>query len=188
MKHLAHTYHAMYRRRSKSMVFLEKAQKLLKESGEIFGQCIEYFHPQMGSQLYALGLNYFYFEDYENAYEHEMKAYEIFMKLNGELNSDTNAPMNILARIYSKLGRVDEAIEMEHRVIRARKELWGENQFNYFSQYETLAEIYFENHRVEEAVSALRMLLELSEPQADRYADYRNAMQQRLKDYLRAEI
>lgn len=113
-KHLAHTCHAIYEHKDQSVDWLEKARKLLEESGRIFPTCVEDCSPQMGSQLYAMGLNYFYFGEYEKALEYEQKSFDIFMELNGEINSDTNAPMRILAKVYSKLGRYDDAIHNKY--------------------------------------------------------------------------
>ena len=83
------------------------------------------------------------------------------MRLNGEINSDTTAPMRVIARIYSKLGRLDEAVQMQNKVIKIRELLWGKNQFKYFEQLETLADIYIENDKKQEGRQLLVQALEL---------------------------
>lgn len=169
-KHLAHIYHAIYEHKNRAIENIIEAKHCLEQSRKIFESCINDDHPQMGSQWYAEGLNFYHFNDYEKALVYSEKSYKIYLELNGEVNSDTTAPMRVLARIYSKLNRLDDAINMQQRVIDIRGILWGKNQFKYFEQFETLSDIYVENNMIEKGIEILENLIDLI---GDRIEDYK---------------
>lgn len=174
IKHLAHTYHAVFLHVENNNELLIKARQCLNDSGEIFEKCTDPISPYMGSQYYAVALNHYYFGEYEPAMEYAQKSFEIFMEIGGEINSNTTAPMRVLARVYSKIGMFKEAVEMQNRVISARKKLWGEKNFSYIEQFETLADIYFDNGMKEKGLKNLEYILTLindNQLNMDFYAD-----------------
>ena len=180
LKHIAHTYHAMYEHEARNIKYVNNAKKYLEKSRKIFESCIDDMHPQMGSQFYAEGLNFYYLGDYEKALINSQKSFDIFMKLHGEMNSDTTAPMRVLARIYSKINCVDKAIDMQMRVIRVRETLWSKNQFKYFEQLETLSDIYVENNMIEQGIETLENLINLIENRSDDYKFYLEKLNEKL--------
>ena len=68
---------------------------------------------------------------------------------------------------------------MEKEVIEIRGELWGKNQFRYFEQFETLAHIYYDAGRINEAVSSLKNVAELI-GQNPMYSDYLKEIQDKI--------
>ncbi len=197
-KHEAHIYHAIYNRQGKHIEIVEKASHLLKESERLFelninikdkkwgSSCYSYARnlekehdSQRASRYYAQGLNLYYSGDYEQAESYSKKSLEIFDRINGRVDADTTAPMRVLAMIYSKTKRFDEAISMEKEVIEIRGELWGKNQFRYFEQFETLAHIYYDAGRINEAVSSLKNVAELI-GQNPMYSDYLKEIQDKI--------
>ncbi len=200
-KHLSHIYHAIFEHREKNPMYIRKARKCLEDSAHYFaistareetaygskyysfGQTGDTEHDeQTASRLYALGVNHFWSGEYEEALRCESESFDIFMRAFGERNSDTTAPMRILARTYSKLGRFEEAIQMQERVIRIRGQLWGTDQFDYFRQFEALAEIYFDKGDVAEGLQKLKYILELMGDKKELYANYFSKIQKRIED------
>lgn len=187
IKHLAHICHAIYENKEVNVYWIEKARTLLKNSGDIFANCVDECSAQMGSQLYALGTNCYYFGEYERALDYEQRSFDIFMKLNGEIDPDTHAPMVMLARIYSKMGQLDAAVEMQKRVLNTRGELWEKNHLKYFRQYEHLADIYLENGRISEAIEELQNLLECITQENSLYDDYLKKIYDKIDYYKKKQ-
>lgn len=203
LKHQAHIYHACYQHIKEEKDYLDKARIYLDESEDIFNRCLEnpklkwgsnYYSyalnlekehcSQKGSRYYAYALNYCLLEEYEKAEEYAVKSYEEFMKINGEVDPDTTAPMRVLAMIYSKTNRFDEAVNMERRVIEIRGKLWGTNQFRYFEQFETLADIYCEFGKVNEAIHELEHALLLIGDDNVKYRAYREKLENKIMAYM----
>lgn len=191
LKHAAHIYHAMCRYCGNNPVYFEKAYDCLKESEQAFQISISNPETQYGSIYYSYGLdvskehdsqtasryyafayNAFYRGDYEKALQYGEESYRIFMTINGEQHSDTHAPMQVLARIYSKLDRFDDAVAMMNRVAAAREILWGKDTYRYCDCLETIAEICFEHGRTEEGLLQLHTILEHLAHKKDFYANY----------------
>ena len=64
---------------------------------------------------------------YREAYEITNSAYEKLARLLGEKHPDTLDAMNNLALMLSDLGRYDNALTMQEKVLALRKEILGEN-------------------------------------------------------------
>lgn len=162
-KHEAHIYHAMYDSFNTDPEYLQKALQALQISEKLFNECLKddkktkgspcYSYArdlsndhesQLASRLFSQGLNYYYSENYSKAEEFSQRSLEIFERINGRIDADTTAPMLVLARIYSKTGRLDNAISTVKEVLNTRQLLWGGNQQRGLSTYEILANFYID--------------------------------------------
>ena len=200
-KHEAHIYHAMYDSFNTDPEYLKKALQALKISEKLYNECLKdderskgsscYSYArdlsndhesQLASRLFSQGLNYFYSENYSKAEEYSLRSLEIFERINGRIDADTTAPMLVLARIYSKTGRHDEAIITEKEVLNTRRLLWGAYQLRVLSNYEILADFYMEAKRKNEAIKTLKQLAELLSDNP-LYADYLDKIRQKIDLY-----
>lgn len=199
-KHLAHLYHAIYRYGNFDTELLVQAEECLNKSrdlfekvlydekemyGSIFYSCGKNrkmdHQSQSGSRYYAYALNYYLRGNYDLAEQFAQKSYRLYVNIKGESNSDTTAPMWVLALIYSKTGRHQEAIELQKRVIEIRSALWERYQFRFFEQLEILADIYAECGRLSEAVSVLEEMIEGVGDKKDRYKSYFLMIEEKLE-------
>lgn len=201
-KHLSHIYHAKYYHNFSQVELLENALDCLDKSNECFLKAIGSNSTQFGSYCYsfgkdmakdndrqqasrdyAYGLNKFYSKDYDSSIEYSNKSYLLFKEVNGEEDPDTTAPMRVLARAYSKKGWFDDAIDMENKVIKIRERLWGIDNFRYFEQLETLADIYFENNKTHEGLKCLRKLLECVGNKKELFSFYVDKINRKIEQY-----
>ena len=203
LKHLSHIYHAFYQNANADKQLLALAHDCLDKSENFYNKALENEDTQWGSycysyaldldkehesqiasRCYAYGINYYLSEEYELAEKYSIRSFKIYKDLNGEIDSDTTAPLRILALIYARTGRFDEAISTERKVIAVRKQLWGIEQFRYFEQLEALADIYFQAGRFYDAVAELRNLIEsIGEENKRKYGSYVTKIQQKMQMY-----
>ena len=209
LKHRSHIYHAVYQHERRNDEYLVEARKSLKHSGTIFEKLFEevhlfpsekYYqnicdqlfvtldeserklHSQMASQYYAEALNDFYSDKYSEAEKRAKLSLKIFTKLNGERDADPTAPMRVLAQVYSKQGRLTQAVELMEKVIHIREEIWGSANFRHFEYYETLADIYFANGKYPEGIKQLKMAIRLAGNQII-YQSYIQTLKERIEKY-----
>lgn len=138
---------------------------------------------QAASRYYAFATNAYYRSEYVEALEYAEESYGIFLKINGELDSDTHAPMQLLALVYSKLDRLESAIDIERRVINAREMLWGKDTFRYCDCLDVLANIYFEHGKIDEGLNQLNCILENLKDKKDIYTNYIKTIEEKIKKY-----
>lgn len=199
LKHLAHILHAKCQHIGFDTSLLLEAKLCLDESEECFrfalcNQHLEYgsyvyrygldldkeHDSQSGSRYYAYATNSYFRGDYEESLKYATISYELFVKINGEVDSDTTAPMRVMAMAYSKLGKTIEAIEMQKKVVYIRSQLWGKDSFRYFEQLEFLADIYLDNGMLDDACSKLCELTQLLKDDT-LYSDYRRKIALKLE-------
>ncbi len=202
-KHIVHIYHAMFKRIAPKVEYLDTALQFLKESELAFESSklsgddslgsIYYSdgiqdqehekQSQAASVLYAYGLNYYYREEYESAIDYCMKSYQLFLSINGESNTNTHSPMQVLAQAYSKIGKLDAAVALLQRVISDREVLWGKDHYRYCSIVEILADIYYENGKSNESLSLLNSILEYLANRKDFYNVFIERIQAKIRQY-----
>lgn len=137
---------------------------------------------QLASRLFSQGLNYYYSGNYSKAEDFSQRSLEIFERINGRTDADTTSPMLVLARIYSKTGRLDNAVSTVKEVLNTRQLLWGRDQQRGLSTYEILADFYIDAKRKNEAIETLKQLLEkLGDNPL--YADYLDNIRQKINLY-----
>lgn len=201
-KHAAHTYHYAYRYQNQPAEYLELASAYLAESEKAyqisindpeapFGSIYYYYGldtskehaSQAASRYYAIAYNAYYRKNYEKALKYGEKSYHIFLEINGELDADTDAPMQVLTRVYSKLDRLEDAVDMQKRVIINRGILWSKDTYRFCDSVETLADIYFEHGKIKEGIAQLYYILECLESKQDFYTNYIQTINERIRQY-----
>lgn len=202
LKHAAHIYHAICKYKGINKEYLDKAHKCLLESERVFQISVNnldkefgsfYYNfgleadvevkSQIASRKYAFGCNSYYSGRYEEAMMYCEESYQLFMELHGELNNDTQAPMMILSMAYSKLNRLDDAVDMISRVTAAREILWGKDSYRYCDCLDILGSIYLEHGKVDDGLKQLYYILEYLSDKKEIYANYIQTIEDKIEKY-----
>ena len=205
-KRLSQIYLSIYEKLSPDTKYLDISLQLLNESKEVFekldsseitqyssiyflnGKDIEKEHiSQTAGLYYSYALNSFYREDYENALENSQKSYNLFSSIYGEVNSDTQTPLQLLARTYSKTGKFNEAITILKKLISDREHLWKKNHIRFCSYTEILADVYLENNKIEEGIAQLQYILKCLENKKEFYTNYIKHIERKIQKYKKTK-
>lgn len=158
----------------------EETENLLNRSNEILRRQETLNLSQIASQDAAYATLYYLKGEYEKALSFANTSYDAFVSLHGELHGDTLAPMGIKAKILSKLGKGDEAIDLCMRVIDLQIQLLGEKHQAALNRYEALAEIYENLGLVEDALRTLENICSELDARHDTASPFRQRINQKL--------
>ena len=115
---------------------------------------------------------------YAAAYEFVNSAYEKFLRALGDKHPDTLDAMHELAINLSKLGRYEEALTLNEKVLSLRKEIFGDKHPDTINAMESLAAILDDLGRFDEALTLQeKVLATRKEIFGDKHPDTINAMQ-----------
>ena len=192
-KHLAHIYHAKCEKGFKSEALVNKASDMLKECANYFddvNRCPTTTKKEISlfcSYWYALSLNE-YLKGDSKAKDTAEKSYKEYVKNFGENCTDTTAPMRVMALCLSKEGNLEDALKLQRDVIRIREEQWDKNHYRYFEQLEFLADIYFENQKIEDGINELYNILNMININKDYYNNYIEHLKEKIAVYEARQI
>lgn len=193
-KHLAHIYHAKCEKGFKSEALVNEAYDMLNECANYFddvNQCPTTTREEISlfcSYWYALSLNEYLKGDYSKAKNAAKKSYKEYVKNFGENCTDTTAPMRVMALCLSKEGNLEAALKLQRDVIRIREEQWDKNHYRYFEQLEFLADIYFENQKIEDGINELYNILNMININKDYYNNYIEHLKEKIAVYEARQI
>ena len=192
-KHLAHIYHAKCEKGFKSEALVNAAYEMLNECANYFddvNRCPTTTKKEISlfcSYWYALSLNE-YLKGDSKAKDTAEKSYKEYVKNFGENCTDTTAPMRVMALCLSKEGNLEAALNLQRDVIRIREEQWDKNHYRYFEQLEFLADIYFENQKIEDGINELYNILNMININKDYYNNYIEHLKEKIAVYEARQI
>jgi len=91
--------------------------------------------------------------------------------------------MMILSMAYSKLNRLDDAVDMISRVTAAREILWGKDSYRYCDCLDILGSIYLEHGKVDDGLKQLYYILEYLSDKKEIYANYIQTIEDKIEKY-----
>ena len=111
-----------------------------------------YLEGELGSLKQEQGL-------YQKAFDYHQNSYEIFLRLLGEKHPDTCQAMNVLANTLVYLGRYDETLALQEKILALSEEISGEDSTENISILSNLAVTLNDLGRYDEALKIQEQVL-----------------------------
>lgn len=139
----------------------KNAIPLLEETHQIFSATLEQRHEKMASTYLALSRAYFQLGDYEKALEYAEKSCDIYIEKKTKDSSETQTALLALGVANGKMGNFEEALKQIQEVIEYKESFFNATDFSLLTPYESLANLYIDNQKYEEAIEPLEKMMKI---------------------------